>query len=91
MHYTCSIDYVSFFVLGRCGEIQKLTRRIVGYSAAMDFVLAILPWKMIMGLQMNKREKIGVVVALSMGIMYVQHSSSSRQWYHHTYHHTLTN
>jgi hypothetical protein len=38
------------------------------YSAAMDFVLAFLPWKFIWNLQMKRNEKLGVGVALSMGI-----------------------
>ncbi|OIW32896.1 hypothetical protein CONLIGDRAFT_695133 [Coniochaeta ligniaria NRRL 30616] len=39
-----------------------------GYSAAMDFVLALLPWKIIWNLQMKGKEKFGVAVAMSMGI-----------------------
>ncbi|KAM7187533.1 hypothetical protein V8F33_011180 [Rhypophila sp. PSN 637] len=39
-----------------------------GYSAAMDFVLALLPWKVIWKLQMRRKEKIGVALAMSMGI-----------------------
>ncbi|KAK0610724.1 hypothetical protein B0T17DRAFT_457011, partial [Bombardia bombarda] len=38
------------------------------YSAAMDVTLAFLPWKYIWTLQMSKKEKIGVVVAMSMGV-----------------------
>ncbi|KAK4443002.1 hypothetical protein QBC34DRAFT_311816 [Podospora aff. communis PSN243] len=38
------------------------------YSAAMDVVLAFLPWKFIWSLQMGKKEKLGVVVAMSMGV-----------------------
>ena len=41
----------------------------VGYSAAMEFVLALLPWKIIWKLQMKKKEKIGVALAMSMGIL----------------------
>ncbi|KAK3323009.1 hypothetical protein B0H66DRAFT_555653 [Apodospora peruviana] len=39
-----------------------------GYSAAMDFVLALLPWKIIWKLQMKRKEKVGVAMAMSMGI-----------------------
>ena len=35
----------------------------------MDLVLALLPWKIIMTLQMRTQEKIGVAVAMSMGIL----------------------
>ncbi|KAK4185580.1 hypothetical protein QBC35DRAFT_389179 [Podospora australis] len=38
------------------------------YSGVMDLVLAIIPWKIIMNLQMQTREKIGVALAMSMGI-----------------------
>jgi hypothetical protein len=34
----------------------------------MDIVLAIIPWKIIWSLTMNKKEKFGVLVAMSMGI-----------------------
>ncbi|KAK1996942.1 hypothetical protein LX36DRAFT_579471 [Colletotrichum falcatum] len=39
-----------------------------GYSAAMDILLAMLPWKIIWGLQMKTQEKIGVALAMSMGL-----------------------
>jgi hypothetical protein len=35
----------------------------------MDLVLAFLPWKIIIGLQMKKKEKAGVAVAMSMGVL----------------------
>ncbi|KAK1833454.1 hypothetical protein QBC39DRAFT_254427 [Podospora conica] len=38
------------------------------YSGAMDIVLAVVPWKIIWTLTMNKREKFGVLVAMSMGV-----------------------
>ncbi|KAF4852435.1 hypothetical protein CGCSCA4_v002684 [Colletotrichum siamense] len=41
------------------------------YPAASDFILALLPWKIVMGLQMKKHEKIGVAIAMSMGVLYV--------------------
>lgn len=37
----------------------------------MDVALAFLPWKFIWDLQMSKKEKIGVVVAMSMGVLFV--------------------
>ncbi|TLS22299.1 uncharacterized protein PpBr36_09870 [Pyricularia pennisetigena] len=39
-----------------------------GYSGAMDIILALLPWRIIWKLTINKREKLGVMVAMSMGI-----------------------
>ncbi|KAK4220957.1 hypothetical protein QBC38DRAFT_462003 [Podospora fimiseda] len=38
------------------------------YSGAMDIVLALVPWKLIWSLTMNRKEKIGVLVAMSMGV-----------------------
>jgi hypothetical protein len=40
-----------------------------GYSGVMDFVLALLPWKVIWNLQMKRKEKVGVALAMSMGIL----------------------
>ncbi|KAK3997842.1 hypothetical protein QBC44DRAFT_376303 [Cladorrhinum sp. PSN332] len=37
-------------------------------SGVCDIVLALLAWHVVWGLKMKKREKIGVVVAMSMGI-----------------------
>ncbi|KAK0705679.1 hypothetical protein B0H67DRAFT_687801 [Lasiosphaeris hirsuta] len=38
------------------------------YSAFVDFALSFLPWPLIWNLQMQSREKIGVAVAMSMGV-----------------------
>ncbi|KAK3361819.1 hypothetical protein B0T24DRAFT_96424 [Lasiosphaeria ovina] len=38
------------------------------YSATMDVLLAFLPWRYIWSLEMSKKERIGVVVAMSMGV-----------------------
>jgi hypothetical protein len=37
------------------------------YSAILDFVLALLPWQILMGLTMKTREKVGVAIAMSLG------------------------
>jgi hypothetical protein len=34
-----------------------------------DFYLALLPWKLIWGLQLKTREKLGVGIAMSMGVL----------------------
>jgi hypothetical protein len=41
----------------------------LAYSGFMDLVLAFLSWKIIMTLQMRKREKIGVAIAMIMGVL----------------------
>ncbi|KAJ6151582.1 hypothetical protein N7470_007179 [Penicillium chermesinum] len=38
------------------------------YSGFMDFVLSLFPWVILWNLQMNKREKFGIALAMSMGI-----------------------
>lgn len=38
------------------------------WSAAMDFVLAILPWPVVMGLNMKRKEKITIACGLSLGV-----------------------
>lgn len=39
------------------------------YSAILDFMLALLPWQIIMGMSMRRRERLGVAVAMSLGAM----------------------
>ncbi|KAJ5113485.1 hypothetical protein N7456_002019 [Penicillium angulare] len=38
------------------------------YSGAQDFVLALLPWTIVWNLQMRKKEKVGVALAMSLGV-----------------------
>lgn len=35
----------------------------------MDVILALLPWVVLWDLEMKKREKAGIALAMSMGIM----------------------
>lgn len=39
------------------------------YSALMDMMLSLIPWAIVWNLQMKRREKLGVAVAMSMGIL----------------------
>lgn len=39
-------------------------------------MLALLPWTIIWNLQMKGKEKLGVAVAMSMGILYAHPSST---------------
>ncbi|KAK7453106.1 hypothetical protein Landi51_04101 [Colletotrichum acutatum] len=58
---------------GSCWSAEDaITLGIFGglYSAVSDFVLALLPWKIVLGLQMKKHEKVGVGMAMSMGIFF---------------------
>ncbi|KAJ5663192.1 hypothetical protein N7507_003923 [Penicillium longicatenatum] len=38
------------------------------YSGCMDFILALFPWVILWKLQMKKREKFGIIIAMSMGV-----------------------
>lgn len=42
-----------------------------GWSGAADIVLAVLPWRIIWGMSMTTKEKLGVLCAMSMGVLYV--------------------
>jgi hypothetical protein len=41
----------------------------IAYSGIMDLIFAIIPWKVIMRMQMETKEKIGVALAMSMGVL----------------------
>jgi len=55
----------------RCPRIydQELTLWLAAYSAAVDFALALLPWKLLLGLRLRRAEKLGAAIALSMGVL----------------------
>ncbi|KAK1758857.1 hypothetical protein QBC47DRAFT_336342 [Echria macrotheca] len=60
------------------------------WSASMDFFLALFPWYLIWGLNMRRVEKLGVCIAMSLGILsgatgvmktvYIEGSASWRDW-----------
>ncbi|KAL6233074.1 hypothetical protein BDW75DRAFT_216170 [Aspergillus navahoensis] len=57
-------------VPGTCWDPNKLLKFqlfAAYYSAILDFVLAFLPWHIIKGMSMLRRERIGVAVAMSLG------------------------
>ncbi|KAM0807745.1 hypothetical protein AB5N19_08085 [Seiridium cardinale] len=59
-------------VQGKCFDIEITIRFSVfaaAYSAAMDWILAFVPWAVIMGLNMRRKEKIGVAVCMSLGFI----------------------
>jgi hypothetical protein len=47
---------------------NELTQSAV-WSAIMDISLALLPWQILWKLQMRTAEKIGVGIAMSLGIL----------------------
>ena len=60
------------FLKGTCFD-HKIVRNYGFFNAAfcatVDFALALAPWKVLWGLQLKTREKIGVGVAMSMGLL----------------------
>ncbi|KAE9366583.1 hypothetical protein N431DRAFT_495054 [Stipitochalara longipes BDJ] len=50
------------------------------YSAAMDFTLALLPWKVIWPLQLKRVEKVGIAVAMSMGVLILVNAVDLVMW-----------
>ncbi|KAL5375003.1 hypothetical protein DPSP01_011494 [Paraphaeosphaeria sporulosa] len=60
------------FLEGKCWPAY-VTRNYGYFNAAfctvVDFALALLPWKLLWGLQLKTKEKIGVGIAMSMGLL----------------------
>jgi len=46
------------------------------YAALVDITLAMLPWKVLWGLEVKTGEKIGVALAMSMGVLYASTSDA---------------
>jgi hypothetical protein len=59
-------------VEGKCFDILISIRFSIfgaAYSAAMDWLLALVPWAIIMKLNMKINERIGVAVCMSLGLV----------------------
>lgn len=59
-------------LVGWCIEPSKiitLYQWSAGYSGAMDVVLALCPWVLLWSMSMTKREKAGVAICMSMGVV----------------------
>lgn len=57
---------------GKCwpSNVSVIYGIVVGaYSSSCDLALALLPWRILMRFRMYRREKIGVALAMSMGIL----------------------
>lgn len=62
----------NFQIPGHCWDPRIVAEFAIGaaiWSGVMDIILAILPMPVILGLQMNKREKLGVAIALSFMVL----------------------
>lgn len=51
--------------------IRISNQDLVGYSGLMDITLAIIPWYILWGLSIDRKEKLSALGAMSMGILYV--------------------
>lgn len=57
---------------GHCWDrsvVVRYTQFAAYYSASMDFALALVPWKVLVGLRMRLKEKLGVLACMSLGIL----------------------
>lgn len=57
---------------GTCFDVHITVRYSIfaaAYSAVMDWLLALVPWAIIVGLNMGTKEKIGVTICMSLGFM----------------------
>ena len=68
-----SVNYARFqaskiSILNPC-TTEVLTNPV--WAALMDISLALIPWKVLWGLQMRTAEKIGVCLAMSLGLLCV--------------------
>lgn len=62
----------SLHVDAKCWDRAVVVRYTVfgaAYSAAMDFLLAMVPWFVIMKLSIKRKEKLGVAFCMSLGIL----------------------
>jgi hypothetical protein len=61
------------FLVGECSKILTIDIGVAAtvYSGIIDVMLAIVPWAILWNHRMRKSEKIGVAVAMSMGLMSV--------------------
>ncbi len=41
----------------------------VAYSGVADLILAILPWKIIWYLPVKRRDKVGLIAVMSLGVL----------------------
>ncbi|KAL2132355.1 hypothetical protein VTI74DRAFT_3926 [Chaetomium olivicolor] len=49
--------------------VQNFNTFVAAFSGFMDILLALLPWKIIWTVAINKREKIGALAAMSTGVI----------------------
>ncbi|KAL2197354.1 hypothetical protein P885DRAFT_35112 [Corynascus similis CBS 632.67] len=60
------------YVEGSCFSpdiVRNYNTAVAVFSGVMDIVLALLPWKIIWSITINRRERLGALVAMSAGII----------------------
>jgi hypothetical protein len=68
-------DWPVYFPLTFCRRYVSLNNLLIAIwhktviSATADFVLAILPWHILWGLQMKKKDKIFIASSMSLGLL----------------------
>ncbi|EFQ36258.1 hypothetical protein CGRA01v4_14980 [Colletotrichum graminicola] len=65
-------DTYETVIPGTCWRVQdSVVMAMVsnGYSALVDFILSLLPWAIMRGIGMKRHERIGVAIAMSLGII----------------------
>ncbi|KAI0160973.1 hypothetical protein GGR52DRAFT_154166 [Hypoxylon sp. FL1284] len=70
--FKCEPKVYSWIKGPGCWSTQKYINYGIfagAYSAFVDFSFALIPWFLILNLQMKKREKLGVAIAMSCGII----------------------
>lgn len=55
--------------LWKLASLVNCSLIVLAYGGCMDMLLALLPWKMIWKLQMKKKEKVAIALAMSMGVL----------------------
>ena len=49
--------------------LRTLSNTLPAWSAAIDFVLAALPWHVVIVLKIKRKEKITIACGLSLGVL----------------------
>lgn len=58
--------------LVRGGNEYATNNRLLAWSGFMDITLALLPWHILWGLSIDRKEKLSALAAMSMGILWVK-------------------
>ncbi|KAI0141843.1 hypothetical protein GGR57DRAFT_397830 [Xylariaceae sp. FL1272] len=68
--FKCTPSLYAWLPPDKCWDIWTYLKFLIfagAYSAAFDFLFALIPWFLVKDLQMRRAEKLGVAVAMSFG------------------------